>query len=178
VPYNGQLGDPQFAYLRRLLAANNAKSAAAGAAVDTSEKLFIFCHLPIFARACKPSALMWSSERVLDLLLDEGGGHVVAWISGHDHDGGYAFDNLAHIHHITPCAPLECAEGQSAFGTLDFHVDHCKLEWTGKTPEASFDEWPRTLSFKIPLSEYWWRSGSVSSGGEGVWGGGEKMAVV
>ena len=56
--------------------------------------------------------------------------------------GGYFLDS-AGIHHIVPPAPLECGEGEVAFGHFALHADHFVLHWTGKVPaSADYHEWP------------------------------------
>ena len=82
---------------------------------------------------------------------------VVAWFAGHDHDGGYAVDPSTGIHHVIPCAPLECGAGEVSFGHVDAFVDRLEITWSGKTPyhgpsDTGLKEpWPKVLPFRTPL---------------------------
>ena len=69
----------------------------------------------------------------MNLIQQEVNCHVIAVLSGHDHDGGYTRDESG-IHHLVPPAPLECEEGEVAYGVFDVHGDHLHLHWTGKLP--------------------------------------------
>jgi hypothetical protein len=84
---------------------------------------------------------LWNDCEVLSAI--QASGNVVAYIAGHDHDGKYLVDS-AGIHHITPPAPLECAEEEeemaAAYGRIEVGEDAegkltCALHWTGKGSE-------------------------------------------
>lgn len=140
MPYNGMIGDNQIDWLKKQL--EQAKLAC--------EKVMIFCHLPCYWRCVHPSGLMWNSEQVLGII--QSAGNVVAWWSGHDHNGGYAMDETG-IHHIIPPAPLECDLDQVAFGKLEIKADnYAVLNWKGKVPNGINnplqDSWPSVLMFK------------------------------
>mmetsp|Transcript_17933 Transcript_17933/g.33719 ORF Transcript_17933/g.33719 Transcript_17933/m.33719 type:complete len:371 (-) Transcript_17933:279-1391(-) len=123
VPYNGGLGDDQLAWLERTLDESR----------EAQELCYIFCHQPIHAKASREANLLWNAEAVLNLLHRESNCHVVAFFSGHDHDGGYTCDTMG-IHHLVPPAPLECDVGEVAYGVFDVHGDHMHLHWSGKLP--------------------------------------------
>lgn len=138
VPYNGMIGVTQLRWLQDELLS----------ATRLGERVIVFSHLPIFSRCVDPGGLMWNAEPVLEIV------HlspcVVAWVSGHDHQGGYAVDEFG-VHHIIPPAPLECDEGQVAFGVL--HIDEAggSLVWRGKCPTnklATQDPWPTSLPWR------------------------------
>lgn len=63
-------------------------------------------------------------QEVLDAMHTDGGGHVLAYIAGHAHQGGYNTD-AAGIHHRTLEAPLEIPPGSFAFGTVDVYDREC-----------------------------------------------------
>jgi manganese-dependent ADP-ribose/CDP-alcohol diphosphatase len=123
VPYNGGIGEVQLAWLANII----------GTAKDNQELCYIFCHQPIYVKTSREANLLWNAEAVLTLIQQQVNSHVVAFFSGHDHDGGYSQDE-AGIHHLIPPAPLECAVGQVAYGVFDVHADHLFLHWTGKLP--------------------------------------------
>ena len=52
------------------------------------------------------------------------------------------------IHHLVPPAPLECSEGQKAYGHIEVFEDRFDLVWTGKEPENSILPWPTSMYFK------------------------------
>lgn len=120
--YNGAVGDVQLAWLKRALA--NARK--------NNQRCVVFTHLPCHADVCRQDGLLWNADEVLSVLQKSG--VVLAYITGHDHDGGYTVDAKG-IHHITPPAPLECADSESAFGYIVIYDDMSfELKWTGKSP--------------------------------------------
>ena len=123
VPYNGGIGERQLEWLTETLIT----------AKTQGELCFIFCHQPVHVKASREANLLWNAEDVLSLIQQPDNSHVVAFFSGHDHDGGYSQDEVG-IHHLIPPAPLECEVGEVAYGVFDVHVDHLYLHWTGKLP--------------------------------------------
>eukprot|EP00967_Tisochrysis_lutea_P073955 scaffold99206_cov35-Tisochrysis_lutea.AAC.1 len=68
---------------------------------------------------------------------EDGCGHVVAFLAGHLHRGGYAIDDEG-IHHITVESPLTHTE---AYGYVDVFCD--RLEISGQLSTSA----PRVLHF-------------------------------
>ena len=134
VPYNGAVGPSQMNWLKDVLAKSK---------ID-KEKVIIFCHQPIYSPS-KPQSLIWNAEEILATIQESG--NVVAWFAGHDHDGQYAIDSSG-IHHIVPCAPIECGEGENSFGHIEVFEDKLVVAWKGKTPKNSVLPWPETLNIK------------------------------
>mmetsp|Transcript_34581 Transcript_34581/g.35258 ORF Transcript_34581/g.35258 Transcript_34581/m.35258 type:complete len:341 (-) Transcript_34581:104-1126(-) len=137
VPYNGAISHHQLQWLADTLteASNN------------GEKVFVFGHCPCYQLACRDENLLWNCQELLHIL------HayrrtVLAYIAGHDHEGGYSTDDVG-IHHITPCAPIQCDEGQTSFGSVHVFNDHFKLEWKGKVPSPQSAP-PFPDEFKFP----------------------------
>ena len=97
VPYNGALGDKQLDFLKRVLTEN------------TSRNIILFSHIPTFPGSSlhATDTLLLDYEDVLKVIRDHGKGRVVAFMAGHYHQGGYAFDPLSGTHHITIASPLE-----------------------------------------------------------------------
>lgn len=141
VPFNGTIGQTQLKWLRNTL----------HAAECNHEKCIIFCHMPVLAAASQEQNVMWTCEEVLEVLHSVAAGTVMAWINGHDHDGGYAVDSKG-IHHITPPAPIECDEGEVSYGTMTVHDDFSmSLEWMGKLPPVNV--WP-SIMYPPVISQY------------------------
>jgi hypothetical protein len=140
VPYNGGFSDAQIQWLRETLAE----------VVRNHERCFIFSHCPVDGRATYPSGLSWNNEQILSILHDVPRGHILAFISGHNHDGAYFYDYVSGIHHLTPPSPLEVDFGDVAYGIVHVHDDtetgsggYFELEWAGqKRPPMSDYEWP------------------------------------
>ena len=121
--YNGAIGATQLAWLSALLCASDA----------ATEKVFVFCHLPIFPGCCRIDGLLWNNETVLQVLRQSRS--CQAFFAGHDHTGGYCVDD-AGIHHFVLPAPLEARIGGDAFGHLVLHDDHFRLVWRGDGPRG------------------------------------------
>jgi len=77
LPWNGGLGEEQLAWLAGELA-------EAGRAGET---VLVFCHMPVWPGAGRPSHLLWNHADVLELMA-RFPGVVAAWVAGHDHVGG------------------------------------------------------------------------------------------
>jgi hypothetical protein len=107
VPYNGQVGPGQLAWLREELRA---------AACERGEVCLVFSHVPLCPGACSSSCLAWNFDAVLGVLGEfasakfAGRAGVGCVFAGHDHKGGLAVD-AAGIHHVTLAAPLESPDG-------------------------------------------------------------------
>ena len=132
VPFNGTVSDTQLAWLRTQL----------HQAERNHEKCLVFAHMPVHAPASREQNVMWTCEAVLEVLHSVARGTVLAYINGHDHDGGYAVDSMG-INHITPPAPIECAEGEVSYGVVKVKADFTlSVDWTGKAP---LNGWPDRL---------------------------------
>lgn len=140
VPFNGTISNSQLHWLRETL--RDAEKA--------QEKCVIFCHMPVYAPASQEQNVMWTCEEVLEALHSVTAGTVLAYINGHDHDGGYAVDSRG-IHHITPPAPIECDEGEVSYGVMKVDADFSlRLEWVGKVPPGNV--WPARMMPPAALS--------------------------
>lgn len=139
--YNGQLSTAQIIWLDRTLQQSEADG----------EKCFVFCHLPIELKCCRPDALLWNYDEIIAVVHKTR--CVQAWISGHDHDGGYAVDSSG-IHHVTPCAPIECSPGELSHGYVKVCEGGFEICWTGKTPHRFRGDspWPTQLiPYRLPI---------------------------
>ena len=131
--YNGQPGSAQMAWLQGVLQG----AQAAG------QKVFVFSHLPVHPHTAKPDGLAWNAPHMRQLL--QGHTCVQAYFAGHDHDGGYSWEEGEGVHYIVPPAPLECALGQAAYGTVRVGREGWELDWVGKTPS------PGSATLRSPL---------------------------
>ena len=132
VPFNGGFGKDQLAWLQEVV--KNAK--------DTNELCFLFSHMPLYGPASKSMNLPLNYPQVLEIIQQNC--NIVSVMSGHDHDGGYAIDECG-CHHIIPCAPLECREGDGAFASVVVHLDMFEISSSGKLPSRM---WPEQLRFR------------------------------
>ena len=134
VPYNGSLSDEQLIWLQNIL----------DISTNNKELIFIFSHVAIYANCVSPSGLVWNNEEVLKIV--QSSSHVVCFISGHDHIGGYAIDEYG-IHHIVAPSPLECDVDEVTFGYFNLYQNDFELIWYGKIPEKSYHMWPTKMSY-------------------------------
>ena len=137
LPYNGRVGSRQLAWLRSILEA----------ATEQRELVFVFSHLAVSDRVVRPDGIMWNADEVKALL------HqfpcVVAIFAGHDHNGGFATDEMG-LHHIVPPAPLE-STSDDAFGVVTVHDDCFLFDWVGNAPPTTHGVFPgplQTLRFR------------------------------
>eukprot|EP01035_Chromulina_nebulosa_P020262 gene20262-26305_t len=106
-----------------------------------NEKVIIFSHQPVYAPS-NPKSLIWNAEEILNLCHEKG--NVIMWLAGHDHDGSYTIDSKG-IHHLIPPAPIECPDGEVAYGSIKVYDNKLSLEWIGKVPENTVHPWPNQL---------------------------------
>lgn len=117
VPYNAALGKAQLAWLDQVL--NDAHEA--------QEKVIIFAHIPFYRKAASWRTVAWDFPEALAIIQKRQ--CVVACMHGHEHDGGYAKDEVG-IHHIVLPSVLEVPDDLDSFGTVAVYED--RLEIIGK----------------------------------------------
>lgn len=133
VPFNGGLGASQLDWLHAELRM----------ASRAQERVVVFSHVPLHARACDGTTMVWDYEAALDVIASASVAHkhkttahkktdrqtstndkrrscVVAVICGHDHQGGYHRDEHG-VHHITLASPLNRGEHGDAYGVVRVH---------------------------------------------------------
>jgi len=131
VPYNGGYGKEQLGWLESEL--ETAKS--------NQERVIVLSHVVMHPKACgNPkggSSFMWDYDKALEILNacknEDGSSVVAAVLCGHDHGGGYHYDNgckddnnseteitttRSGIHHITVASPLNKGADGSAYGIV------------------------------------------------------------
>jgi manganese-dependent ADP-ribose/CDP-alcohol diphosphatase len=123
--YNGAISEAQITWLKERL--EHASKAA--------ERVIIFCHHPILEEASSESLLLWNHRETIKLL--ENYGCIAAFVSGHDHSGGYAFRNG--IHHLTMPGMVESPAGGNAYGIVDVYNDRLVLNGVGTVKSATLE---------------------------------------
>ncbi len=110
--WNGGVGEKQQAWLKEEL-----KSAEL-----LNQKVIVFSHMPV-----KPmrAASLWNGDDIVQII--ESSPNVVAFISGHHHDGGYAFENG--IHYVTISGMVNTKI--SSFAILEIYTDSLVLNGFG-----------------------------------------------
>ena len=119
--HNGALGDKQLDFLKRVLTEN------------TSRNIILFSHIPTLPGSSlhATDTLLLDYEDVLKVIRDHGKGRVVAFMAGHYHQGGYAFDPLSGTHHITIASPLETPPPHVSQAILELYDDCMLLPGSG-----------------------------------------------
>jgi manganese-dependent ADP-ribose/CDP-alcohol diphosphatase len=82
-------------------------------AMDNYEKVILFCHFPLYP---EHELNLWNRFQIMDIV--EKYENVVAYISGHNHEGNYAFRNSKH--YITQKGMVETFDTCS-FSILNFY---------------------------------------------------------
>ena len=114
----GVMSEAQLAWFRMTLAQ----------AQQAGEKVICFCHYALLKDAAK-NHRMAKPEPILAAL--DGAPCVVAWIAGHDHNGGYAHRNG--VHHLTLHGMVE-ARGSTAYAIIQLGADRMNVTGFGNEP--------------------------------------------
>ncbi|XP_029695477.1 dual specificity mitogen-activated protein kinase kinase 4-like isoform X1 [Takifugu rubripes] len=80
VMFNGGFSKKQLSWLDSVLTSTD----------ERHEKVTIACHLPVHPNSTDPLCLLWNFDEVLAVIRSHSS--VVCFMAGHDHDGGYYFD--------------------------------------------------------------------------------------
>lgn len=117
--WNSGVGEKQQAWLKEELKI----------AESLDQKVIVFCHLPV-----KPnfSASLWNNDEIVAIL--ESSPSVVAFINGHHHDGGYAYENG--IHYFTIFGMVNTMI--SSYAILEIRKDSLFLKGFGNQKSYSF----------------------------------------
>jgi len=91
-------------------------------------------HCGVYEKATDTSCLCWNAPEVLQLLHNYNN-CVLAYLSGHDHSGGMAFDNHNILHMAFP-GVLE-NKTDSDFGTFYMYSDKLELVGNGRVGSLS-----------------------------------------
>ena len=117
--WNSGIGEKQQNWLKEEL--NSADS--------LNQKVIVFSHMPI-----KPerAASLWNCVEIVDII--ESSPNVVAFVTGHHHDGGYAFENGIHYITISGMVNTEI----SSFAILNIYNDSLILNGFGNQRDMAF----------------------------------------
>lgn len=120
VAYNGGIGPQQLLWLEACL----------GEAERRGDKVVLFGHTPGHPDSANYGGLLWNFPEMFTLLRRFT--CVVAWLSGHDHPGGYAQDEESGVHCVTLEAVLETEPGVDCFGRVDVMEDRLVINGRGR----------------------------------------------
>lgn len=114
----GRIGPQQLDWLRGTLAR----------AQRQGERVLLFCHYAVATEAAAHHRL--NDREPIEAILGSTR-CVVAYVAGHDHEGGYA--QKAGVHHITIQGMVE-ASPQNAYAIVHVYQDRLELEGVGAVP--------------------------------------------
>ncbi|XP_069809120.1 manganese-dependent ADP-ribose/CDP-alcohol diphosphatase isoform X2 [Dendropsophus ebraccatus] len=124
VQFNGGISADQLSWINDVLEASD----------NNNEKVIVAGHLPVHPNATDPICLTWNFAEVLAILQSHP--CVVAYFSGHDHDGGYCQDHCG-IHHLTINGIIETPPESQAYGTVYIYEDRMVLRGRGLLPDRT-----------------------------------------
>ena len=117
--WNGGIGEAQKRWLRKTLKA----------AERAGERVIVFCHFPVLAAASTSVHLLWNHDEVLSILSSSLA--VVAYMNGHDHQGGYA--EQSGIHFITFQGIVESG-AENAYAVVEVFPERLEIRGHGAVP--------------------------------------------
>lgn len=118
-PWNGSLGDEQFAWLGRTF--DDARA--------NGERVVVLNHYPIFP---ENPLNMWDSARITDLLA--GHPHVIAYFCGHNHAGNYA--EAGGIHFVNFHGMVD-TPSDNAYAIVEIAGDRLEIRGFGRESSRS-----------------------------------------
>jgi manganese-dependent ADP-ribose/CDP-alcohol diphosphatase len=113
-PWNGGISDKQVLWLSEQL----------NSAERNGEKVFIFCHFPVFPE--KEHNLL-NYKDILTVL--EGHKNIIAWFAGHNHAGSYGNFNM--IHFVTMRGMVE-TEATSSYALVEVYKNKIWIKGSGR----------------------------------------------
>ncbi len=115
--WDGAVGVEQLQWLESTL--QKAKKAG--------ERVILFCHHPVFPLEMHT---LWNGDEVRKVI--ESAGCVAAFITGHNHQGGYALYNG--VHYLNLKGMVETPD-QNAFAVIEAYPDSLKVTGYGREPD-------------------------------------------
>lgn len=115
--WNGGIGERQMHWFQRKLEK----------AERSNRKVLLFCHWPLLP---ENGTQLWNNHEVLDMINSYA--CVVAWISGHHHEGSY--QKAGNIHHLTIKGMVE-AQSETSCGIMEVYPDKLILNGFGDQPD-------------------------------------------
>jgi manganese-dependent ADP-ribose/CDP-alcohol diphosphatase len=119
---NGALGSEQMKWLEDQLIIFK----------DQNKKAIICGHIPVHIKTTTVTGLVWNYEEMLEL-FSRYSGVILAYLSGHEHVGGYFKCDKTNIHHLTVPAIVESPPGTNSFATVKVYEDKVFIEGFGLT---------------------------------------------
>ena len=119
--WNGGFDDKQFNWIEKKLQK----------ATKQNKTVVLFCHWPLLP---ENMTQLWDNQKVIELL--EKYDCVVAWISGHHHEGGYL--KKGKIHYLTLKGMVE-TQSVGSFGVMDVYKDKLILNGYGNQKDLVLD---------------------------------------
>lgn len=123
-PWNGGMSSSQLDWLCHQLQA----------AQDLQQNVVIGSHLPTLEEASSAKHLLWNHREVLSHM--DRYSCIVAFLSGHDHSGGYAIRRG--VHHWTLPAMVEASLEANAYAIVDVFRDRLEISGRGKVKNRVF----------------------------------------
>jgi 3',5'-cyclic AMP phosphodiesterase CpdA len=128
-PWNGGMRPEQLDWLRKTLKA----------ASKAGERVIVLNHFPVFPLGDRHN--LWNDAELMDVLDDFD--CVVAYIAGHNHDGGYAISNS--IHHLTLQGMVE-TQDSTAYAVVEVQPDRLKVIGIGREPTRILEIGPSIIA--------------------------------
>lgn len=119
--WNSAIGKAQQTWLKKQL----------DSAEMLDQKVILFSHMPL--RPKGDSHNLWNDNEIIEIL--ESSNQVVAFINGHNHAGGYAFENG--IHYITIFGMVDTMI--SSYAILEFYPDRLVLKGYGNQENIAIE---------------------------------------
>jgi manganese-dependent ADP-ribose/CDP-alcohol diphosphatase len=118
LPWNGGISHRQQLWLQNRLID----------ALKNNENVIIFCHFPLFPESIDLS--LWNYNEIIDIL--EKYPNVVAYISGHYHEGSYGSKNG--IHYLTQKAMVDTPD-KNSYAILEIYSNDIRIRGFGDIPD-------------------------------------------
>lgn len=119
--WNGAIGEEQQKWLKEELAAAN----------SLNQKVILFSHLPVRPKGNVHN--LWNDYEIVDII--ENSPNVVAFINGHNHGGGYVYENG--IHYVTLFGMVDTKIG--SYGILEINNENLTLRGYGNQETLYLD---------------------------------------
>ena len=110
------------------------------------DRVILLCHKGCLPGAVRPQGLLYNYEEV-QACIDAHPGVVAAWLCAGEPLGSYARDGHG-VHHLSPCAAVECDVNEDAYGVLQVFHESLSLRMAGRSPDPKLrpQGWPTELT--------------------------------
>ena len=118
---NGSFGRAQLQWLRNRLE---------GYSRDRHARVIVAAHCPVHPLVVNDlDSCAWDNLELMRILAENRA--AVAYLAGHDHEGGYCRDADTGVHHFTVPAVLQAPPGTNRFVTIDILRDSLVVRGEG-----------------------------------------------